>query len=63
MVFMHQSAFRVEQQLDEWPEKGQRETRWFDARDAASLVEEGGLAEIINNFAGSANRLVVFPRS
>jgi len=59
MVF----PFRVEHQLDEWPEKGQREAKWFDAREAASLVDEGGLAEIINDFAGSANRLVVFAKS
>ena len=38
---------RVEQQLEDWPEKGQRETQWFDIEDAAARVEEGGLAEII----------------
>ncbi len=52
--------FRVEQQLDEWPEKRQRTTQWFEAREAANRVDEGGLAEIINNFAGSYARFVVF---
>jgi len=52
--------FRVERQLDEWPEKGQRETRWFDAEEAAELVEEGGLAEIIHRFSGSYVRFIAF---
>ena len=54
--------FRVERQLDDWPEKSQRETRWFDAEEAAGLVEEGGLAEIIERFAGSYARFVTFHR-
>ena len=39
--------FWVAQQLDDWPEKSQRETRWFDVPEAAALVDEGGLAEIV----------------
>jgi 8-oxo-dGTP pyrophosphatase MutT (NUDIX family) len=39
--------FHVEIQLDDWPEKHQRETRWFEPREAAALVDEGGLGEII----------------
>ena len=50
--------FRVERQVDDWPEKSERETKWFDAMEAASLVEEGGLAEIIERFAGSYVRFV-----
>jgi hypothetical protein len=38
---------RVDHQLDDWPEKGQRETKWFDPAEAAGLVDEGGLAEIM----------------
>jgi hypothetical protein len=52
--------FRVERQLDDWPEKSARETRWFDAEEAAELVEEGGLAEIIKGFAGSHVRFVAY---
>ena len=37
----------VEGQLDDWPEKGQRETRWFAPGEAALLVREGGLAELL----------------
>jgi hypothetical protein len=52
--------FRVERQLDDWPEKSQRETNWFEASEAASLVDEGGLAEIIDRFSGSYVRFVAF---
>jgi 8-oxo-dGTP pyrophosphatase MutT (NUDIX family) len=55
--------FRVERQLDEWPEKGQRETRWFDAEEAVDLVEEGGLAEIIDRFSGSHARFIIFRKN
>jgi 8-oxo-dGTP pyrophosphatase MutT (NUDIX family) len=55
-------SFRVERQLDDWPEKDQRETKWFDADEAATLVEEGGLAEIIDRFSGSYARFVAFPK-
>jgi 8-oxo-dGTP pyrophosphatase MutT (NUDIX family) len=39
--------FQVEYQLEDWPEKHQRETRWFEPREAAALVDEAGLGEII----------------
>jgi 8-oxo-dGTP pyrophosphatase MutT (NUDIX family) len=39
--------FWVTQQLDDWPEKSQRGTRWFDVLEAAALVDEGELAEIV----------------
>lgn len=54
--------FRVEQQLQVWPEMNQRETKWFDANDAAELVDESGLAAIIERFAGSQVRFFAFRR-
>ena len=39
--------FLVERQLDDWPEKAERETRWFEPSDAYTSVDEGGLAEIL----------------
>jgi 8-oxo-dGTP pyrophosphatase MutT (NUDIX family) len=42
--------FRTEQELPEWPEMDQRRREWFAPREAAKLVDEGGLAEIIGNF-------------
>ena len=52
--------FRVEQQLEVWPEMGQRETKWFDANEAAELVDESGLAAIIERFAGAQVRFFAF---
>ena len=37
----------VERELDRFPEHGQRQARWCPAAEAAALVDEGGLAEII----------------
>jgi 8-oxo-dGTP pyrophosphatase MutT (NUDIX family) len=54
--------FRVERQLDDWQEKDQRECRWFDLNEAAALVQEGGLAEILRRFAGSQVRFVPLRR-
>jgi hypothetical protein len=51
---------RVEQQLDDWPEKRWRETKWFEASEAAGLVYEGGLAEIIDRFSRSYIRFPAF---
>jgi 8-oxo-dGTP pyrophosphatase MutT (NUDIX family) len=47
--------FRVEQQLDNWPEKSERTTQWFEANEAASMVDEGGLAEIIAAYASRSS--------
>jgi 8-oxo-dGTP pyrophosphatase MutT (NUDIX family) len=41
--------FWVEQQLDDWPERNQRETQWFDVPRAAALVDEGALAEVMRS--------------
>ena len=37
----------VEQVLDDWPEKGQRERHWYSLPEAAMLVGEGGLVALI----------------
>ena len=44
----------VERQLEDWPEKGQRETRWFAPAEAALLVREDGLAELLLAVATAA---------
>jgi 8-oxo-dGTP pyrophosphatase MutT (NUDIX family) len=41
----------VEEVRDEWPEKGQRERRWFDPLMAANLVDEPGLETVLRRFA------------
>jgi 8-oxo-dGTP pyrophosphatase MutT (NUDIX family) len=37
----------VEEVLDDWPEKGQRERRWHSLDEAAMLVGEGGLVALM----------------
>ena len=37
----------VERELNEWPEKGQRERRWMTPSQAALLVSEEGLVEML----------------
>ncbi len=56
-------SFRVERQLDDWPEKDQRETQWFDASEAATMVLEDGLAGLISRFAGASVRFVATRKS
>ena len=42
---------RVDNQLDDWPEKDQRETRWFDPLEAAGLVAENDLQDLLRKLA------------
>jgi 8-oxo-dGTP pyrophosphatase MutT (NUDIX family) len=42
----------VHEELSTWPEKGQRERRWFPAAEAAELVAEPRLADLIREFGG-----------
>jgi 8-oxo-dGTP pyrophosphatase MutT (NUDIX family) len=37
----------VERQLEDWPEKGEREIAWFSPAQAAMKVTDGGLVEIL----------------
>ena len=41
--------FAVERQLRKWPEKSQRETRWFALKEASRLVAPAGLAELLSS--------------
>jgi 8-oxo-dGTP pyrophosphatase MutT (NUDIX family) len=49
--------FLVERQLDDWPEKAERETRWFEPTDAYASVDEGGLAEILRRAIANNNAI------
>jgi 8-oxo-dGTP pyrophosphatase MutT (NUDIX family) len=42
---------RVARQRSDWPEKDQRETRWFTAEDAAACVSDPELGDLIARFA------------
>ena len=50
--------FAVERQLRKWPEKSERETRWFKPEEASTLVAPVGLADILRN---TARQLLVGP--
>jgi 8-oxo-dGTP pyrophosphatase MutT (NUDIX family) len=43
-------AFAVRQQRKRWPEKDQRDGRWFSLEQAAALVDEPGLKDILHAF-------------
>jgi 8-oxo-dGTP pyrophosphatase MutT (NUDIX family) len=47
---------RVVRQREDWPEKEQRDTRWFSAEEAMSLVSDPGLAELIRQFIQARDR-------
>jgi hypothetical protein len=42
--------FAIEKQLDDWQEKGQREVRFFNPVDAAALVSDVGVGDLILAF-------------
>jgi len=44
---VHLFWMSVAEEHDDWPEKGQRERRWFPAEEAAAAVHEPELAELI----------------
>jgi hypothetical protein len=44
--------FAVERQLRKWPERSQRETRWFAPAEASRLVGPAGLADILRTATG-----------
>jgi 8-oxo-dGTP pyrophosphatase MutT (NUDIX family) len=44
-------ALAVERHLNRWPEQGQRTLGWFHPSDAADLVDEPELSDIIEAFA------------
>jgi 8-oxo-dGTP pyrophosphatase MutT (NUDIX family) len=45
LIIVHHLA--VDEELDSWPEQGQRLRQWFTPADAAQAVESSQLAEII----------------
>lgn len=44
---VHLFRMHVAEERDDWPEKGQRERRWFPAEAAAAAVQEDELAGLI----------------
>jgi 8-oxo-dGTP pyrophosphatase MutT (NUDIX family) len=46
-AIVHLYRMDVAEERDDWPEKGQRQRRWFPAEEAAAAVHEAELARII----------------
>ncbi|MGZ8306519.1 MAG: DUF47 family protein, partial [Allosphingosinicella sp.] len=46
-AIVHLFRMTVEEERDDWPEKSQRERRWFPAGEAAAAVNEAELARLI----------------
>jgi 8-oxo-dGTP pyrophosphatase MutT (NUDIX family) len=44
-------AMQVAEELEDWPERAQRERRWFSLPEAAMAVEEGGLVTLMLQLA------------
>ena len=47
---VHVFPLRITIQSDRWPERHERETRWFSRDEAMAAVEESGLKDIIGAF-------------
>lgn len=43
-------ALAVESRAADWPERGQRRKRWVPAEEAATMVREEGLADLLQGF-------------
>jgi 8-oxo-dGTP pyrophosphatase MutT (NUDIX family) len=43
----------VERQLEDWPERAERETEWFTPAEAALLVDESGLVALLLDLAAA----------
>jgi hypothetical protein len=50
LCFIEVYPLRVTLQAVEWREMAERKRVWFSAREAAALVDEGGLAHIIEEW-------------
>jgi len=42
----------VQEQKKDWPERGQRRTRWVPLRRAAAMVHERDLAKLLRSVPG-----------
>ena len=48
---VHLFRMSVAEERDDWPEKAQRERRWFAAGEAAAAVHEAELARLIRGLS------------
>ncbi len=50
-ALVHLFRMSVAEERDDWPEKGERERRWFPAEEAAAAVHEADLARLIRDMS------------
>ncbi|MBA3675980.1 MAG: NUDIX hydrolase [Sphingosinicella sp.] len=50
-AFVDLFPFQIDEQNNDWPERGERETRWFDREAAAEAVDEPDLKQLIRAFS------------
>lgn len=55
-AIVHLFRMSVEEEHDDWPEKGQRERRWFGVEEAAVAVHESELADLIRRAGGDLSQ-------
>jgi 8-oxo-dGTP pyrophosphatase MutT (NUDIX family) len=53
---VHLFRMSVHEEREDWPEKRQRERRWFAAEEAAAAVQEMELAQLIRRVAGLSQK-------
>lgn len=53
---VHVFPLQVENVADKWPERKQRKRHWFAPDEAARLVDEVGLRELIGTFAANPRK-------
>jgi 8-oxo-dGTP pyrophosphatase MutT (NUDIX family) len=56
-------VLRVEGESDAWPERGDRERRWFSAAEALDVLPEDGLRAILRGVFGPARSVSDEPSS
>jgi 8-oxo-dGTP pyrophosphatase MutT (NUDIX family) len=55
-AMVHLFLMPVAEERDEWPEKGERERRWFAGEEAAAMVHEDELARLIRLASGQSQK-------
>lgn len=53
---VHLFRMMVEEEREDWPEKGQRQRRWFAPDEAAAAVQEAELARLIRFATGVSQK-------
>jgi len=60
-ILVHPMA--VERELDDWPERGEREREWFELGEAAERVDSEELKELIVRFGNGLEQAAAGSRS